>query len=113
MKRIAILLLAIALVTGCNTPTYHTIQYEVTGPATTADITYQGNGGTTTQASAAALPWIYYFTAIEGTLVSVSATNLVGGAATVTIYEGTFGHSSASVFESMTSATTATVSGKL
>jgi Mycobacterium membrane protein len=114
MRRSAVSLLAVLVIAGCNVNSNaaHTVQYEVTGPAATANITYLDANGAVKNVTGAAIPWEYYFTAMGGASVSVSATLTGVLTPTVTIYEGTFGRPK-SVFQTSTSATTAAASGTL
>jgi hypothetical protein len=115
MKRFSMLsLLAVLVIAGCNVNSNaaHTVQYEVTGSAATANITYLDENGAVKNVTGASIPWDYYFTAVSGASVSVSATVTGVLTPTVTIYEGTFGRPKL-VFQTSTSVTTATASGTL
>ena len=101
MKKIFILLIILFFI-GCggedeslfdssydDSPSYYAIKYEVTGTASTVDITYENRDGGTSQISDRYLPWEYTFTGKSGDFVYVSAQNQgSSGTVTVTIYDG-------------------------
>lgn len=64
------------------------VRYEVTGSASTVDITYQNEDGGTSQLSDVTLPWSLAFTGEALDFVYVSAQNQgETGTVTVTIYK--------------------------
>ena len=123
-KVISYLFIFVSLIfyfTGCYFPTeedsavpsvtYYDVKYEVTGTATTVDITMENEDGGTSQYSDLSVPWSYEFRRIEGSFVYISAQNQQEtGSVTVKIY------TDGSVFKTSTSAgayVIATASGLL
>jgi hypothetical protein len=84
--------IAVALVlTGCSatatedgSDTVHTVRYEVTGTATAADLTLEGESGTVQQ-TGRAIPAAYERTAVAGAFLYLSAQNKGSGEITCTI----------------------------
>jgi hypothetical protein len=69
-----------------NKPTTYLIEYEVTGSAQSASLTYQNRDGGTSQEDVS-IPWTYSFTARSGDFVYISAQNEGEyGTVTVNIY---------------------------
>jgi hypothetical protein len=83
----AIALVALVATAGClenltspttATPTvhYYSVEYKVTGTATSsASLTYANSAGGTSQSSNAALPWSFKFSAKSGQFLYISAQN--------------------------------------
>jgi hypothetical protein len=89
--------LCILIINGCGMFGYD-IKYEVTGSASTVDITYENADGGTSQANGVSISWSYSFTGHTDDFVYVSAQNNgESGTVTVTIYKD------GSVFKTSTS----------
>ena len=87
-----ILLVMLSLfVNGCSVVSQQKdpeVKYEVTGTATTVDITMENSSGGTSQFSDVAVPWSTYFTSKSGAFVYISAQNQASsGSVTVRIYK--------------------------
>ena len=59
------------------------VKYEVTGTASSVDVTYENSDGGTSQSSNVSVPWEYSFTGNPGDFVYISAQNQ-GSSGTVT-----------------------------
>jgi hypothetical protein len=97
MKKVALILLVILALSQCDlfAPT---VTYEVTGSASSVDVTYENEDGGTSQQSGVSVPWSYSFTGHNGDFVYISAQNNgSSGSVTVTIYKND------SVFKTSTS----------
>jgi hypothetical protein len=70
--------------TGSDAGEVHTVRYEVTGTATAADLTLEGESGTVQQ-TGRAVPAAYERTAVAGQFLYLSAQNKGSGEITCTI----------------------------
>ena len=89
IRAIAILGLIYLAMIGCDNPLDSSIdvKYEVSGTASTVDVTYENSDGGTSQESDVEVPWSYSFTGHPGDFVYISAQNQgQTGTVTVTIY---------------------------
>lgn len=109
-RHIAALLLVV-LLAGCDALTGQSnIEYRVSGSAARVSLTYESEGGGTSQVDSAAVPWSYSFKAKKGDFLYVSAqiVSTSGGTVTVAIYKGgtQIESSSSSGFASIATAST-------
>ncbi|MBL7087099.1 MAG: hypothetical protein ISS28_08435 [Candidatus Cloacimonetes bacterium] len=88
MIRSIFLLPLLFLIFGCELfDTSIDVEYKVTGTASRVDVTYENEGGGTSQESNVSVPWTYSFTGEPGDFVYISAQNQgQSGSVTVTIY---------------------------
>lgn len=110
--RLLLLAMSLLCLSACDTITGQSnITYEVTGTATRVSLTYEVEGGGTSQIASAAVPWTHSFKAKRDDFLYVSAQIIEGdGSITVTIRKGTSSWKSAS---SSGFASIATASGLL
>lgn len=84
---IVVLLASSASCPGPSTTSY-SVEYQVTGSASTVFVTYENENGGTSQIASAIVPWSHTFTANSGDFVYISAQNNGdSGSVTVTILE--------------------------
>lgn len=78
MRRAALLALVLSVV-GCGSSSdgesSFSVVYRVTGSAASVDVTFESEGGGTSQLSDEAIPWSYTFEAARGDFLYVSAQN--------------------------------------
>ena len=87
MKKIIILLLAAIILSSCDF-FIGMMEYEVTGSASSVDVTYANESGGTSRQSGVSLPWSYSFTGDPGDFVYILAENKgATGSVTATIYK--------------------------
>ncbi|MBF9018410.1 MULTISPECIES: MmpS family transport accessory protein [unclassified Oceanispirochaeta] len=88
MKKLMILLcLSIILFAGCDILTPPQVEYEISGTATSVNITYSNASEGTSQVSDVSVPWTYSFESTTGNFLYVSAQNQNdSGSLTATIY---------------------------
>jgi hypothetical protein len=89
MKKLLLLAFIIIALSSCEGLFgEYSMEYSVTGTASSVDITYVNEDGGTSQISDATVPWSYSFTGIEDNFVYISAQNNgKTGTVTVTIYK--------------------------
>ena len=94
MKRVIVIVLAVAIVLACYSPTAPTvptyeyeIRYTVTGTASTVNVTLNNSGGNTEQYSDVSVPAEYAYETFDDWFFYISAQNQgETGSVTVRIY---------------------------
>jgi hypothetical protein len=80
----ALILATVAILAGCDTTSLgtggggggsHEIKYEITGSASSVDVTYQNENGDTSQESDVPVPWTKTFAGKDGQFVYISGQN--------------------------------------
>jgi len=79
MKRVLLALLALGLLSACDTRAQYLIQYSVTGLPASANLTYQDENGSPITKPGESLMWEYSFIGVPGDAVSLQAENATAG----------------------------------